>query len=69
VDDLKQISRSKRELRNFIKIQNNFKQRHKTNFALGKCEKKIVTNGKIGRKEHVENKVQIEIEVLESRKA
>jgi hypothetical protein len=32
MDDLKQISRSKEELKNFIKIQNNFKQRHKIIF-------------------------------------
>ena len=38
-------------------------------FVLEKCEKKILSNGKIERKEHVENKLEIDIEVLESGKA
>jgi hypothetical protein len=65
MDDSKQISRSKEELRSVVKIQDNFKQRHKINFVLEKCEKTINTIGKIERKEHVENKLEIETELLE----
>jgi len=51
MDDLKHTHiENKEELRNFIKIQNNLKQRHKMNSVLEKCEEKNLTNGKVESK-------------------
>jgi hypothetical protein len=49
MNDLKQISRSKRELRSLIKIQNNFRQRHKMDFVPEKCEKHFLKNDNRGK--------------------
>jgi hypothetical protein len=69
MNDLKQISRSKGELRSLIRIQTNFRRRHEMGFVLEKCKKHFLKNGKIQRRANVANKLEIEIEILESRKA